>query len=91
MSDGLLRPFKLAVRNRGDWIEFIWCVNQPGAEDVPDALVVSRLRTSVVERDRQLFEDTVRMTSEWVKRATQSLTGCEVEKMELNRPKKPCN
>lgn len=91
MSDVFDRPFRLAVRDRGEWIDAILCVNDPGSEDLPDAFVVSKLSKVAAQKDRQIFEDWVKVLTAFTNRAVQSITGIEVVKTEIIRLGRPSN
>lgn len=86
-KDGFARPVKLAVRCRGEWIHAIWCVNEPGAEDSPEAMTVSKLATWAADKDRQLFEEWVKVLNAWMGRTVQSFLGSavQVERIDIVR------
>lgn len=84
--DEVKSPIRL---NRGEWIVAIFCENVPGAEDSPDALEVSRLRTAIADADRTVFEEWVQVLIKWQERLTQSVTGLEVTRSEIIRKLKP--
>jgi hypothetical protein len=80
---------RLAVRDRGEWIDAIMCIGGPGAEDGPDAVVLSKLSRSAAEKDRQAFEEWVKAMTGLMVRFAQSVTGIKVDRVEVARKSKP--
>lgn len=90
MGEMVKCPIKLAVRDRGEWIEAILCPNEPDGDKAEDAVVLGRLLASAAQMDRQLFEEWWKPFGGHLQRQMNHLlagTPLEVTRMDVIRKK----